>query len=692
VTTDRVPTPSQPARPLPGPDDALMRSEDLVRALRGILTIAMIGSGFGLAFGLYYDDRPATVVSGVSVIAVPLLWWLVARGYATAATLSLLALFDLLTVYALLFGGGVQDPTAMLLPVMVIASGILLDRRLALGASAVIVASGIGFGIAELSGLAETRLSHLLSTSDVVFLSILLLVVAGLVYVMSRALRESIRRAQLTERSYQEVFNASGEGIIVHDADSGAILDINDSALAMFGYSRASRNDLDLDAFDHADGVEGRGRFRDQLAEAGHSPRSFEWRIRRRDGESVWVDVTLRAAVIQGHERVVSVLRDTSERRALQEQVHQSEKLRAVGQLARGVAHDFNNQLTVILANASLLQSSVGADRELSECAEAIIESSRRSADLTQQLLAFARRGQRKDELVDIDHLVADVTALLARSIDKRIEVVHVRADEPAIVRGDATFLQNALLNLGLNARDAMPEGGTLRFTVGRPAARAGDRTADATRSISIVVEDTGCGMSKSVQEHIFEPFYTTKEEGNGMGLAAVYGTVAAHEGAISVQSEPDRGTRFTVTLPAAAERSAPVRSPSDETASERFAGVRVLLVDDEAAVAAVARRMLTRLGCEVTVCEDGAAALDALKDETEDYDVVLLDQAMPRMSGAEVLQQIRAQGLRLPVVAISGYTEQTGSALRHRPDAFLPKPFGPTAIADVLDEVLERR
>jgi len=513
------------------------------------------------------------------------------------------------------------------------------------GVSGVLVASCISVGVAELAGWIETNLPHELSASDVLFQAILILAVAVLVALMSRALRESIVRAHLTHQSYQEIFNASGEGIIVHDA----------------AFTREA--------------------FEAQLSRTGPSPTRFEWCAIHREGRPVWLDVTVRSAVVGGRERVVSVLRDTSERRALEEQVQQAEKLRAVGQLARGVAHDFNNQLTVILANASLLEAEVAHEPELAEYTESIVQSSRRSAELTQQLLAFARKGQRREELVDLDELVAEVKLLLGRSIDKRIEVVHERAAEPAATRGDSTFLQSALLNLGLNARDAMPHGGTLRFAVEVVDAASGGRT------IRLRVEDTGCGMSKEVQAHVFEPFFTTKEAGNGMGLAAVYGTVVAHEGTIEVESRPGHGTRFTIELPHAAAAGPPSSAGPSEASGPRFEGVHVLLAEDEPGVARVATRILRSLGCLVTHCADGEAALAALREG--DFDVALLDHSMPRMTGAEALAAARELGCTLPVVAMSGYRESSGSP-RHRPDAFVAKPFTRSALADALESVLK--
>lgn len=268
----------------------------------------------------------------------------------------------------------------------------------------------------------------------------------------------------------------------------------------------------------------------------------------------------------------------------------------------------------------------------------------------------------------------------------------HVRSEEPAIVCGDATLLQNALLNLGLNARDAMPGGGTLRFVVeARPSGQASSEAAN-DGVVSVRVEDTGCGMTKEVIDHIFEPFYTTKEEGNGMGLAAVYGTVEGHDGSISVTSEPGKGTTFSLMFPATRKGLASTEAVSAPVSTTRFRGVRMLLAEDEVPVATVTQEMLTRLGCEVVHCRDGAAALKMILTGPERFDIALLDHSMPQMTGAEVLQALRDRGLSLPVISTSGYTEASDVSSEYRPTAFLAKPFKLSSLITALGSALPDR
>src|SRR5512138_640010 len=250
---------------------------------------------------------------------------------------------------------------------------------------------------------------------------------------------------------------------------------------------------------------------------------------------------------------------DVTERRRMEERLRQAEKLQGIGRLAGGVAHDFNNQLTGILANADFLVGALGGAAELRTAAEEIRAGAQRSARLTRQLLAFARKGNVVAIPVDVHEAIADVITLLRRSIDKRIAISTDLRAVPSVVIGDPTQLHNALLNLALNARDAMPEGGTLRFATRRvdppPERRAGlHAPLPPGPLVELSVSDDGAGMDAETLAHVFEPFFTTKPagEGTGLGLASVYGTIESHGGAITVASAPGRGTTFTMWLPRA--------------------------------------------------------------------------------------------------------------------------------------------
>ncbi len=368
---------------------------------------------------------------------------------------------------------------------------------------------------------------------------------------------------------------------------------------------------------------------------------------------------------------------DVTERRLMEARLRQSEKLEAIGELAGGVAHDFNNQLTGILGLAELVARDPGASPEAVEAAHAIRTAAQRSAELTGQLLAFARRGKHLAVEVDLHALVGEVVTLLERSLDKRI---HLRRDLAAthpVTRGDPTQLQSALLNLAINARDAMPDGGELTIATRDEQVERNEGLAPG-RYVELSVSDTGGGIPRELHLRVFEPFFTTKPEGKGtgMGLAAVYGTVQAHQGRIDLDSRPGEGSTFRIVLPAvAAEAAAPVAAACGPSP----AGLRVLVVDDEPVVRRTIERQLSALGhVAVGTCGRGAAAVAWLREHADQADVAVLDLGLPDIDGGALVHELRSERADLPVVLVSGFAmnERAQEAIGAGGAAFLEKPF----------------
>ena len=380
--------------------------------------------------------------------------------------------------------------------------------------------------------------------------------------------------------------------------------------------------------------------------------------------------------------RVVTVIRDVSEEVRAQERLRQSEKMNALGQLAGGIAHDFNNQLTAILGYAQLLERHVQG-RQLREYAETIGRLATRSSDLTRQLLAFARKGRIGSESIDLHGLLREVAGMLSRTVDPRISLhTHLDAAEAEIV-GDAGQLQSAFLNLGLNARDAMPEGGDLTLrtdlvTIDEVEARGLRERFPSGRYLRVRVEDTGIGMSEEVRRRLFEPFFTTKgpDRGTGMGLAALYGTITSHQGAIRVESAPGRGSTFTVLLPLAPRQDGMTRSTA--AAAPPTGRGHVLLADDQPAVLQVTAQMLSELGYRVTTRGDGVAALDFFREAWREVDLVFLDVMMPALPGPRALLEMRRIDPTVPAILCSGRPlgPDDGRLLGEEGVHFLEKPF----------------
>ena len=361
---------------------------------------------------------------------------------------------------------------------------------------------------------------------------------------------------------------------------------------------------------------------------------------------------------------IVATGRDVTERLRMEDRLRQAEKLQGIGRLAGGVAHDFNNQLTGMLANADVLVEALASTPELRAAAEQIRAGAQRSARLTRQLLAFARKGNVMAVPVDVHEAVADVITLLRRSIDKRIAIATDLRAVPSVVIGDPTQLHNALLNLALNARDAMPDGGTLRFETRSvdlpPERRAQLHVAlPAGPLVEITVADDGAGMDAETLAHVFEPFFTTKPTGQGvgLGLAAVYGTVESHGGAVTVASTPGRGTTFTLWLPlAAAEPSAAEAAGPVAPHAAPARRARILIVDDEQIVRETLARLLRRDGHDVLSAAGGVEGVTLYSGAWREIDLVVLDMVMPDLGGPQVHAALTAINPAVRVVISSGY------------------------------------
>jgi PAS domain S-box-containing protein len=383
--------------------------------------------------------------------------------------------------------------------------------------------------------------------------------------------------------------------------------------------------------------------------------------------------------------------------RASEENLQHSQKMEAIGQLAGGVAHDFNNLLTGILGNAELLRRTLPGDSRQARRASEIERAAEKAATLTRQLLTFSRKGNLKTEVVNLTDVVNNVVILLSRSIDRRIEIDReFSADNPKVV-GDAAQLENAVLNLAVNARDAMPDGGRLRFAV-RNLSLADDAAEIRAMGIEpgpfveLEVSDTGIGIPERLQDKIFEPFFTTKGlgEGTGLGLAMVYGCVRNHRGAISVTSEIGGGTSFGLLLPAAEIET---RSGEEhaQLANMTAGEGHILIVDDEVVVRDLFRETLEDLGYEVSTCHDGREAVEFYRREGTTVDLVLLDMIMPRLNGADTFRELKEMNPEVRVLLSSGYSESADTALLIEQGAlgFLVKPFTMAELADEIARAL---
>lgn len=425
---------------------------------------------------------------------------------------------------------------------------------------------------------------------------------------------------------------------------------------------------------------------------SGQPVLGFINRYRCRDGS--YRVISWNSFPLVAEQVILAVGRDLTDSLKAEERLRHADKMNAIGQLAGGVAHDFNNQLGGIMGHAELLLRRL-ENPDQRRYAERIIKAVERSADLTGKLLAFARKGRYLNVGVDLHALIAETVDILSRSIDRRIRIEQVLRAKPAIVSGDHSQLQNALLNLGLNSRDAMPSGGILRFSTDVTFLSQGERAVHGLDQpggafITVKIGDTGSGMSDYVKAHLFEPFFTTKDpgKGTGMGLAAVYGTVVNHKGTISVASTPDHGTTITIILPLA-KLDAQTVAVGDTMLSLKT--LRILIVDDEQELRESLAENLKDLGHVVREAANGKDAVSLYRDCWQTIDIVILDMVMPEMNGRDCFSALKAINPEIRALLASGFSFQ-GEAPAILGDGvlgFIQKPFQLSELLDAIATAL---
>jgi len=396
---------------------------------------------------------------------------------------------------------------------------------------------------------------------------------------------------------------------------------------------------------------------------------------------------------------VLGIFWDVTDQRNLEAQLRQAHKMEAVGQLAGGIAHDFNNLLTGILGNLSLALADLADSHPIRELLSNAETAALRAAELTRQLLGFSRRAPLLSRPVDLNVVAEETVRLLRRTFDPRIEVQVRPAPGLWPVRADAGQMGQVLMNLCLNARDALVQGGTLTLATANVHfdRAAAERTIEGQPGdyVHLCVSDTGTGMTAAVRERIFEPFFTTKEQGKGtgLGLAMVFGIVKQHQGWIECRSEPDQGTTFDVYLPALpAAALLPTALPAGD--GVRGGHETVLLVDDEEVVGRLGETILRRHGYQVLTAMDGLEALELYRRHGPAIDLVILDLAMPRLSGPETLRELRQLNPTVRVLISSGYStdENLRAVERDGVLGFVAKPYRPAELARLVRAALDKK
>jgi PAS domain S-box-containing protein len=507
------------------------------------------------------------------------------------------------------------------------------------------------------------------------------------------ALRESEERLRLA-------LEAAHLGMWEWDPETDALF-WDDRHCALFGLDpkQAPATTAKFMEYVHADD---RDWVKHAVREALRTDESYvaEYRILWPDGKEHWLASAGRVLQRSPNSRACrmrGITYDVTDRRGLEEHLRRAQKMEAIGQLAGGVAHDFNNLLMVIRGHVELLMNRPGVDTSVARNAEAIQKASDRAAGITQQLLAFSRKQVLQARVIEMRTVVKDIANLLRRLLGPMVEFRLQLPQEPLWVRADESQLEQVVLNLAINARDAMPNGGTVTAIVDRVVGdshfvrrRPGMPEKDYIR---LRVIDTGTGMDAATQARIFEPFFTTKEfgKGTGLGLATVYGVVKQSDGWIWVDSALGAGTTFEIFLPAVDEPGEE-EAKAEKKARQPGGSETIMVVDDEEGVREVASQYLSARGYRVLAAESGAQALELAKGESGKIDVLVTDALMPGMSGPALAKELLSQRPSTKVLYISGYAEDTTllEDARERGEAFLQKPFGLDSLAEKLRGLLK--
>jgi len=512
------------------------------------------------------------------------------------------------------------------------------------------------------------------------------------------------RHQSMTERKhtdqYRALFEQSADANLIIDGDK--FVDCNQATVDMLRYQGKREllktHPSELSPPTQPDGRDSFEKANEMIAIAfEHGSHRFEWNHKRADGEVFPVEVLLTPVPDADGTKLHVVWRDITERKQLESQLRHAQKMEAIGNLAGGIAHDFNNLLVAINGNADLLQDELGDNADLLDLTRQIRWAGERAAELTHQLLAFSRKQILKPVVLDLNTVLSDVNKLLGRLIGENIQINIRPSPVPVVAQADSGQIEQVLMNLAMNARDAMPDGGTLTLEATSRTIEEGLPNGplhlEPGDYVLLSVRDTGTGMDKDTKRQAFDPFFTTKGmgKGTGLGLATVYGIVRQSGGNVAIHSEPGEGTTVDVWFPAT--RETPSREKPDVDTRVDRGDETILVVEDEDVVSTLVHRLLTGHGYTVLMCRDGAEALELYNARADEIDLVLNDVVMPVMGGPEMISRLREQGHEPLVIFASGYTDDTIGTVDQLGEhaGFLNKPFSPKELLRTVRTALDK-
>ncbi len=520
--------------------------------------------------------------------------------------------------------------------------------------------------------------------------------VVGSKDITARTLAEEALRH--SEEKFAKAFRSNPDAITISTLKDGHLLEVNEGFLRLYGYTREevfASTSLELGIWEDP---HDRETLVAELLEHG-SVAAFEAYMKSKQGATRAVVFSAETIELGGEPCVLIVARDVTERRHLEEQFRQAQKMEAVGRLAGGIAHDFNNLLTIIRGHSDLAMMELQEGSPIHDSLSEVQKAADRASGLTGQLLAFSRQQVLAPRVISLNTVVIGMEKMLHRLIGEDVELVSRLAPDLKTVKADPGQVEQVLMNLVVNARDAMPTGGRLTIETGNveltPAFADENPGARPGSYVLLAVADTGCGVDEATRERVFEPFFTTKEmgKGTGLGLSTVYGIVKQSEGYIAIESEVGKGSTFRIYLPQAGTKTA-VAKPSSEADPSSAGSETILVVEDEDALRDLARRFLESSGYNVLVAGAGPEALEIMQRHSGSIHLVVCDAVLPGINGRELAVQLRAAHPESKVLFVSGYTDDAlllhGIAGDGTP--FLQKPFTSDALLRKVRQVLNEK
>jgi PAS domain S-box-containing protein len=511
-----------------------------------------------------------------------------------------------------------------------------------------------------------------------------------------KANKANLKRLE-AESKFRIAFEANPESITITTFEDGTYLEANEVFLSTIGYEHSElvgKSALELGVWTDS---QSRALLTEKL-QRGERVIDWEARFRTKSGEERQMVLSAHPVQLEGQLCILSILRDVTEQRVLEQKAQQAQKMEAVGRLAGGVAHDFNNLLMITSGNLEMLEEARQDPKRVDRCLQQIRTATERGSALTRQMLAFSRQQVLSPSVLNLNTVIHDLWKMLPRLLGEDIETVLSLDPGLGCVSADRGQVEQVIMNLAVNARDAMPQGGkliveTLNVELNGSAVPGKAEDALSGPCVLLAVSDTGHGMSPAVQAQIFDPFFTTKEmgKGTGLGLATVYGIVKQSSGSISVYSEPGKGSSFKLYFPRVQEEERKAE-PTLPTEPESAGSGTILLVEDETALRQVTSEFLRAKGYHVLGAENGEVALEICKSNTGTIDLLITDVVMPGHSGPNVAKQVTEMRPGVRTIFMSGYTDRTISSDSLGPnDAFFQKPFNLQVLARKIQAILIR-